>query len=230
MAFSDYRNIAQVQKEFRIKYQEEPFIAAQPLVPPETFLKELRFNLENIDVFTSEASRTELVISPLLREIYKNYADKYSFWIQKPIAYNDMLSGVPDYLIATRSELGKTVLESPLVVIVEAKKNDFEQGWGQCLAELVAVQKINDEASLPIYGIVTDGELWKFGKLTGDTFIRDTEGYTVTAIAELFGALDFVLESVTKNRELALVPMVCSLSYRAYKTEIEQQIIDNETA
>ena len=30
---------------------------------------------------------------------------------------------------------------SPLIICVEAKKNDFEQGWGQCLAELVAGPK-----------------------------------------------------------------------------------------
>jgi hypothetical protein len=38
--------------------------------------------------------------------------------------------------------LGKTVLEAPMVIVVEAKKNDFEQGWGQCLAELAASQKL----------------------------------------------------------------------------------------
>jgi hypothetical protein len=40
---------------------------------------------------------------------------------------------------ATKSELGKKVLESPLLAVVEAKKNDFEQGWGQCLAESVVI-------------------------------------------------------------------------------------------
>jgi hypothetical protein len=201
MAFSDYKNISQVQKEFGITYREESFIIAQRIEPPQPFLAELEFSLENIDVFTSEASRTELIISPVLREVYKNYHEKYSFWIQKPMIYSEKLSGVPDYLIATRSTLGKTVLESPLVVIVEAKKNDFEQGWGQCLAELVAAQKINGDGSFPVYGIVTDGELWKFGKLVGDVFVRNMRGYTVTDIAELFGAIDFVLRSVENGAQ-----------------------------
>jgi hypothetical protein len=196
MAFSDYKNIAQVQKEFGIIYQEENFLVAQAVEPPETFLQELRFSLENIDVFTSEASRTELIVSPILREVYKRYHDRLSFWIQKPIAYDDKLCGVPDYVIATKSLLGKTVLESPLVVVVEAKKNDFEQGWGQCLAELVAAQKINGDTSLAVYGIVTDGELWKFGRLVRDTFTRNIQAYTVSDISELFGAIDFVLQSV----------------------------------
>ncbi|KAF0241400.1 MAG: hypothetical protein FD167_4013 [bacterium] len=195
MAFSDYKTISQVQKEFGVKYQEENFIQSQPFEPHESFLIDLQFNLENMDVYTSEASRTEIVISPILREVYKKYYEKYSFWIQKTITYSDKLSGTPDYLIATKSSLGKTVLETPLIVIVEAKKNDFEQGWGQCLAELVAAQKINGNNLLPVYGVVTDGELWKFGKLIDTTFIKNIKGYTVTALSELFGAIDFILQA-----------------------------------
>ena len=69
------------------------------------------------------------------------------------------LNGVPDYIFGTKSPLGKKVLGLPLVLIVEAKKNDFEQGWGQCLAELVAAQKINGTIEKPVYGIVTDGNV-----------------------------------------------------------------------
>ncbi len=56
MAFSDYKNIAQVQEEFGIKYQEENFIVAQDIEPPAPFRGEYDFNRENIDVFTSKAS------------------------------------------------------------------------------------------------------------------------------------------------------------------------------
>ena len=196
MAFSDYKTISQVQKEFGITYKEENFIVAQDNEPSVTFWKEFEFNRENIDVYTSEASRTDLIITPILREVYKQYHDKYSFWIQKSITYNDKLSGTPDYIIATRSALGKTVLELPLIIVVEAKKNDFEQGWGQCLAELVTAQKINDDASIVVHGIVTDGELWKFGKLMGNTFTSNIEGYTVGDLPKLFGAINYVFETI----------------------------------
>lgn len=199
MAFSDYKTISQVQKEFGVKYQEDNFIAAQDTEPPASFREEFEFNRENIDVYTSEASRTDLIITPILREVYKQYHDKYSFWIQKSITYSDKLNGTPDYIIATRSALGKTVLESPLVMVVEAKKNDFEQGWGQCLAELVAAQKINDDAGIPVHGIVTDGELWKFGKLVGDVFTSNIEGYTVSNLARLFGAIHYIFQAISRN-------------------------------
>lgn len=197
MAFSDYKTISQIQKEFGIKYQEENFIQIQPFEASQAFLEDVKFNLENIDVYTSEASRTELIVTPILLEVYKKYYEKYSFWIQKYITYTDKLSGTPDYMIATKSPLGKTVLDTPLIVIVEAKKNDFEQGWGQCLAELVAAQKINEDNLLPVYGIVTDGELWKFGKLIETTFTKNIDGYTVTALSNLLGAIDFILQAAS---------------------------------
>jgi hypothetical protein len=128
MAFSDYKNISETQKEFGISYREENFLHGEPLLPSQEFLDELAFNRANLDIFSSETSRTELVISPLLRQAYRRFHGRYSFWIQKPMCYGEKLSGIPDYLFATKSPLGKTVLETPLVVIVEAKKNDFEQG------------------------------------------------------------------------------------------------------
>jgi hypothetical protein len=197
MAFSDYKNIAQVQKEFGVKYQEANFIMAQPVSPSPNFLQEFQFNREHIDVFSSEAARTELVITPILREVYKPYHEQYSFWIQKSINYNDKLQGTPDYIIATRSALGKTVLELPLVLVVEAKKNDFEQGWGQCLAELIAARQLNQNSQAAVYGIVTDGELWKFGKLTQDVFVSNTQAYTVSDLAELFGALHYIFQLIS---------------------------------
>jgi hypothetical protein len=199
MAFSDYKSISQVQKEFRIRYEEKNFLAAQDLRPSDIFLKEFEFNMENMDVFSSEASRAEAIIFPILREVYKNYHERYSLWVQKSISYDDKLNGTPDYLIGTRSTLGKTVLEMPLVVIAEAKKNDFEQGWGQCLAELIAAQNLNGDAHLVVQGIVTDGKLWEFGKLKEDVFTKNIEGYTVDHLPRLFGALDYVFHSASRN-------------------------------
>jgi hypothetical protein len=193
MAFSDFKNIAQVQEQYRVKYREERFIAAPEMTPPENFLADFTFYQNNLDVFSSEAARSEVVISPLLRETYKLHHEKCSFWIQRSISYDGVLTGTPDYIFSSKSELGKTVLEKPLLIVVEAKKNDFEQGWGQCLAELVAAQKINGDFTRPVYGIVTDANLWQFGKLAEDVFVRDPENFTVDKLNRLYGALNYLV-------------------------------------
>ena len=81
MAFSDYKTIAQVQAEYKIKYQEENFILGQEYQPSDVFIQEFEFNQRNLDAFSSEAARCEIIIFPLLREVYKNYYKKISFWI-----------------------------------------------------------------------------------------------------------------------------------------------------
>jgi len=200
MSFSDYKNISQVQKRFGIRYKEEDFIVAHEDVEPSPgFVEEFEFNREHIDIYTSESSRSEAVIFPLLREVYKKYCSMYSLWIQKSVSYDDDLTGTPDYIISSKSELGKTVLETPLVIVAEAKKNDFELGWGQCMAEMVAAQKINNNADFPVYGIVTDGKLWEFGKLAKNVFIKNKEGYTIHHLAELFSVLNHIFRSSIRD-------------------------------
>nr|VFJ53628.1 MAG: hypothetical protein BECKFW1821A_GA0114235_104323 [Candidatus Kentron sp. FW]VFJ60970.1 MAG: hypothetical protein BECKFW1821B_GA0114236_106213 [Candidatus Kentron sp. FW] len=193
MPFSDYKTISQVQAEYKIKYQEQNFVMQKPCEPSRSFLSELAFNRENMDMFSSEAARCEMIIFPILREIYKHYYERTSFWVQKPISFDERLSGTPDYIVSRRSELGKTMLEYPLLIVAEAKKNDFEQGWAQCLAELIAARNLN-RSDKAVYGLVTDGKLWEFGKLEIDIFTRDTDSFMVTELPRLFACLNFIFD------------------------------------
>ncbi|AOX00726.1 hypothetical protein BJP34_15900 [Moorena producens PAL-8-15-08-1] len=195
MAFSDYKTIAQVQEEYKIKYLEKDFIEITDLKPSDLFVKEFEFSEQNMDIYTSESSRCENIIYPILREVYKDFIDKYTLWSHKSITYDAKLNGTPDYLFSRKSELGKTVLGFPIVIVVEAKKNDFSEGWGQCLAELIAVQKLNKAEELPVYGIVTDGELWQFGKLVSDEFTKSKLRITITDLDKIFGTISFLLSN-----------------------------------
>ena len=199
MAFSDFKKISEVQEKFRIKYSANDFFEVEEAKPSEQFLQDFEFSMQHINVFSSEASRCEAVIFPILREVYKKYADSIALWIKEPITYDETLNGTPDYLISTKSELGITVVGTPLIMLVEAKKNDFEQGWGQCLSELVAAQKINDDPSFPVYGIVIDGTLWEFGRLVNDTFTRNRTNFTLANLPILFGAVDSVFKEATEG-------------------------------
>jgi hypothetical protein len=199
MAFSDYKTLDQVQRQFQIRYQEGVLLTHSPHPPSAAFCQELHFTLENLDVFTSEAARSEAVIFPILREIYKDFHQHYALWIQKALRYDEHLYGTPDYLLSKRSALGKTVLEAPLLMVVEAKKNDFEQGWAQCLAEMIAAQKINAQQgeSPKLYGIVTDGKLWEFAVLEGQQFTRHRESFMVDDLPTLFGFLHGLMSVLT---------------------------------
>ena len=79
MAFSDFKTIAEVLEKFRIAYTESDFLhVEEPLNPSEQFLQDFEFCRQHIDVFASEAARCETIIFPILKEIYKRYADSYA--------------------------------------------------------------------------------------------------------------------------------------------------------
>ncbi len=200
MAFSDFKSIAEVQEAYHIVYQEDEFLEYRDYTPSTTLLSELAFNRQYIDVFSSEASRCENIIYPILREAYKAFIDQYALWSHKALTYDQTLNGTPDYLIATKSELGKTVLGLPIVVIVEAKQNNFTEGWGQCLAELVAAQKLNKDERTPIYGLVTDAEVWQFGRLEDSVFTRHRTHLSIDELPKLCGSLMFCMEGTRDER------------------------------
>ena len=165
-----------------------------PKALPESFVREFEFNRENFDIFGSETSRCEAVIYPILREACKSFIQGYSLWSHKSISADAMLTGTPDYVVAKRSQLGKNVLDFPLVLVAEAEQNDFVRGWGQCLAEMVAAQRLNGTQALPVYGIVTDGESWQFGQLVGAVFTRNYTRATIDRLEEVYGAVYGVIE------------------------------------
>ncbi len=199
MAFTDFKSADEVQKAYQVRYVEKDFITFTPKNLPEYFVREFEFDRENFDIFGSEASRCEAVIYPILREACKGFIDNYSLWSHKSITADAILTGTPDYVVAKRSPLGKNVLEFPLVVIAEAKQNDFGRGWGQCLAEMIAAQRLNGNEQLEVYGIVTDGEVWQFGKLIESVFTKNITRVSIDRLEEVYGAVVSLIElSVNK--------------------------------
>ncbi len=195
MAFTDFKTIAEVQERYLIKYQTAQFVQSNVVEVSPKLMEELSFVEQYIDTRVSEFAIRENLIFPVLREVYKKYAEQFSLWSHRFIKYDEVLVGTPDYFVSKRSELGKTVLGKPLLVMIEAKKNDFDEGWAQCLAEMVAAQKLN-ENNLAIYGIVTDGQVWQFGKLEGATYTYNEKLFILDDLAELLGALDYVYEQL----------------------------------
>ena len=197
MAFSDFKTISEVLEKFRITYTVKDFVEidGNSCTPSEQFLEEFEFCTQHIDIYASEAARCEVIIFPILKEVYKPYAKDYALWIKKAISYDEILNGTPDYLIATRSELGLPVVGIPLIILVEAKKNDFDMGWGQCIAEMLTAQKINGDPDTHVYGIVSDGTRWEFGLLYGDNFTRNRIGASMHNLPQLFGAIDTVFKA-----------------------------------
>ncbi len=195
MSFNKYKNIADVLQDFPINYSEKNFIEQTPIEIDSYFENRLKFLLQEGVIFNSEYAICESIIYPILVEIWRNYADKLLLWSHQPLNYDENLSGIPDYMIAQRSPRGKVILEKPYLIIVEAKKDNFEEGWGQCLAELVAAQKINGEENSRLFGIVSNGKLWEFGFLQAVDFVKNVKYYVLEDLQALMEAVNFLFHA-----------------------------------
>ncbi|HEY9908035.1 MAG TPA: hypothetical protein V6D18_10605, partial [Thermosynechococcaceae cyanobacterium] len=103
--------------------------------------------------------------------------------------------GVCDFLISHSPEL--LAIEAPAVVIVEAKKADLTLGIGQCIAEMVAAARFNEQRqqAIPsVYGVVTSGNQWQFLKLTERTVTIDLNIYPLPPVEQILGFLVWLIQ------------------------------------
>lgn len=157
--------------------------------------QDILFTLKEVAYDVSEAAICENLIYPILKEAWKRYADIFAIWSHASLEYDDELTGIPDYLISKRSALGKIIFDSPLLAVVEAKKDNFSAGWAQCALEMIAIQKINNDGQLGIYGIVSNGEVWEMAMLKNQQFIFYNKRFVIEELEALFNVLVSILEA-----------------------------------
>ncbi|MBN3908970.1 MAG: hypothetical protein HWQ35_21170 [Nostoc sp. NMS1] len=194
MAFNNYKSISAVIKKFQIKYVQSNFMLEVDFPVKESFKEELDLLLMDGVIDNSENAICENLIYPVLKEVWKPYRSKLTLWSHEKLAYDEDLSGVPDYTVTQRNPLGTIVFDKPYFLMVEAKQDKFEEGWGQCLAEMIAVQRINDDFVSDVFGIVSNGKIWQFGKLIANVFTRNKNLYVIQDLDKLFAAVNYIFQ------------------------------------
>lgn len=181
MADTNFKSTDEVVKKYKLRIRSGPVLPPATDAPPfsPAFLAELQFNLTYLRPARTEFGAGEVLLFPILREVWKTYYESLSLMSHEPLDYDDDLCGFPDYYVCRLSELGR-VPEVPYLLIAEAKLDDFEKACGQCLAAMVAAQKLNGRPDIPVYGMASNGRAWEFGVLRGDEFTRQLGGYTVS--------------------------------------------------
>ena len=192
MAFSNYKSIGAVVKEFQITYTEADFIVESKFNISDYFREDLQTVIREGVVDNSEFAICENLIYPVLKEVWKCYRSKFLLWSHESLTCDQNLSGFPEYILAKRSPLGKVVFDKPYLLLIEAKQDKFEEGWGQCLAEMIAAQRLNENSQLIVFGIVSNGAIWQFGKLETDRFTRNISFYSIQELDKLFGAVNYI--------------------------------------
>ncbi len=170
-------------KQLAIAELSRWYIEAQP-VPISDFFRQRLERLQRFDLESLEVSKT-LLIDAICEEGLEGF-DRLKVW-KGAYLEGEKTCGNADYLIAER----RGYLETPYVCAIEAKKDDFEQGTAQCLVEMQACQWMNRQLGreVPIYGIVTNGEGWKFYRLAIDGSVSETLLHGIGEMSILLGLL-----------------------------------------
>ena len=196
MAFtSQFKSLAAVLKHYQIHYKEADFEIIKTAVLDDAVRQDIVFTLKEVVYDVSEAAICENLIYPMLKAAWKLYSDVFAIWSHAALEYDDELTGIPDYLISKRSALGKIIFDSPLLAVVEAKKDNFSAAWAQCALEMVAMQKINADPQLVIYGLVSNGEIWEIATLENQQFVFYNRRFVIEELECLFNVLVSILEA-----------------------------------
>jgi hypothetical protein len=197
MKFGGFKDFGELVLKYQIVLQLETFVQPMPIAVDEGFRRRLEFDRLNAPVTISEHAVTDFLIAPVLKEIWRTHSDALMIWSHVQFGNSLHLRGYPDYFFTKRSPLGR-VMNRPFVLFVEAKSDDFNAGWAQCLAAMIAAQQLKNSPEQVVLGIVSNGEVWYFANLQKRTFLQDPRSFTLTALDELFAALNFVFNQASQ--------------------------------
>ena len=199
MAYSDF-SLRKVKEQFELTLVEGVCFLPEitPLMPSTPYLQDvLQESLPLAISMGSEKARSELLISPVLFELRRLLDRKISFFSGEEFIVDQTagLNGTCDFLLSRSPE--QLIMEAPVMVIVEAKKDSIKGGWGQCIAEMVAAQRFNEAGSQSIdtiYGTVTTGNIWTFLKLEDKQATIDLNDYLLLPVERLLGILAWMMQ------------------------------------
>lgn len=198
MAYSDF-TLRQVKRQFGLTEQRASLFPDVAPVSPGSWLLET-LSLTRDSALISEKERSEMLVVPVLIELRRQNNTAIGLYSG---AFLDVdatqgLNGECDFIM-TRGTQNYT-LDTPIFCVVEAKKNDIENAFGQCVAQLIGARFYNEQDGKPtpdLYGCVTTGLEWKFLHLTGSTIQIDLDFYFINELPQLLGALTTVAQKPT---------------------------------
>ena len=133
-----------------------------------------------------------MIIADVLIELREHFEHRISLFsgIDFNVDSENDLTGVCEFLISLSPN--QYYLEAPVIILIEAKKDDLITGLGQCVAEMIAAQRFNAEKgnNIPcIYGAITTGINWLFLKLEGKRLHIDMSAYMLEQCDKILGIL-----------------------------------------
>jgi hypothetical protein len=193
MAYSNF-TLETVREAFQLEALQSVgiFSEIERVEPSVELTKALAKKVPLAIAIGTEKAKSEMIVADILVELREHFEHRISLFsgIDFSVDTENDLTGVCDFLVSLSPE--QYYLEAPVIILVEAKKDDLTTGLGQCVAEMVAAQRFNIEKGndIPcIYGATTTGINWLFLKLEGKQLYIDMSAYMLERCDKILGIL-----------------------------------------
>lgn len=183
-----------IRKQFGVKVIGDLsiFKDINPVSPSDVLTKFLERYLPLGSAIGTEKARSEFIIAPILAELTEITEHSISLFsgIEFNVDEEKGLNGRCDFIISA-SDIQYS-LTSPVLTVVEAKNDNINTGFGQCMAEMIAARLFNESEGnkrKTVYGSVTTGSVWRFLKLDDDRIYIDKKEYFIESLERILGIL-----------------------------------------
>jgi hypothetical protein len=194
MNFADF-TLSDLEEKFGVKHERINLnFTAQPIEPSQRLQLDLEESIEM--PIKSEKARSEWIVVPILKEL-RARNNKFFTVYSGDTLIGDKASGLQgecDFILS--KDTNSYEISVPIFQIVEAKKNDLEEGIKQCAAQLVGAKKFNERKGVrteKLYGCTTTGDIWQFIEFKDKIYI-DNKKYYLTQINELLGIFQQIID------------------------------------
>lgn len=193
MAYSSF-TLDSAVKAFDLEIVESAalFSPIEPIIPRPHFITDLAKKAKVAAAIGTEKAKSELIVASVLFELLEHTDFGISLFsgIEFNVDNEKGLNGVCDFLVSLSPV--QYLLQTPVIVLVAAKKDNVREGLGQCIAEMVAAQRFNSEMENDIarvYGASTTGRDWQFLTLAERQLHLDREIYHIQQCDKILGIL-----------------------------------------
>ncbi|TGO02725.1 hypothetical protein PN36_20070 [Candidatus Thiomargarita nelsonii] len=194
MSYGKFKSVEEVATKFDIKVADRTaFLEERNLEILDAFLSMVAKNLVDDTNYVTEFAVCDAIIRPIIGIVAENYNLKVWSHVSYNVDEEKGLVGEPDYLIAPKTKYG--AMARPSLCVIEAKKDDFDDGWAQALSEMVASSLLGTHIC---YGIVTTGAIWQFGKLEKSVFVIDSRYLSATTeLQRVFNTINWIFQKIS---------------------------------
>ncbi|MFN0200805.1 MAG: hypothetical protein ACKVTZ_04765 [Bacteroidia bacterium] len=198
MGYSNFKNLRLTLKKLGLEEVDNNLFPIITPVQPTEWLSQTLAIAKRVPL-TNEKSKSERVISPILTEIALHFEKEITLFSGEdlPVDAQADLSGECDFFFAKHPR--KSVMQAPVITLVEAKDEDFEYGQAQCTAQMYAAMRYNEQEGKPfpfMYGCAVTGDVWKFLRLENSTVTVDTEVYYLVELPKILGIFHEIIYEI----------------------------------